>query len=41
MFLKLLIENIVETRLGNLDLRLKEKAQYWRETEECLVKDGW
>lgn len=31
----------IEARIGDLDLKLPSKAQYWRETEEALINGGY
>ncbi len=30
-----------EAKLGDLDLKSKDKAQYWRDTERALIDEGW
>ena len=31
----------VEARLGDLDLKSREKKEYWRRSELELIEDGW
>ena len=31
----------IEARLGDLDLKSPDKAQYWKDTERALVEEGW
>jgi inositol-pentakisphosphate 2-kinase len=31
----------VEARLGDLDLKSPSKAQYWKDTENSLIDEGW
>jgi inositol-pentakisphosphate 2-kinase len=31
----------IEARLGDLDLKSPDKAQYWKDTERALIKEGW
>ncbi|KAG9243495.1 inositol-pentakisphosphate 2-kinase [Calycina marina] len=31
----------IEARLGDLDLKSKEKRQYWVDTEKALINEGW
>jgi inositol-pentakisphosphate 2-kinase len=31
----------IEARLGDLDLKSPDKAQYWKDTERGLIEEGW
>jgi len=31
----------IEARIGDLDLKSKEKKQYWHDTEKQLIDEGW
>ncbi|KAL3424940.1 Inositol-pentakisphosphate 2-kinase [Phlyctema vagabunda] len=31
----------IEARLGDLDLKSRDKADKWKEAERCLIEDGW
>jgi inositol-pentakisphosphate 2-kinase len=31
----------IEARIGDLDLKSSDKAQYWKDTETALIEEGW
>ena len=31
----------IEARIGDLDLKSKDKRQYWVNTEKTLIDEGW
>jgi inositol-pentakisphosphate 2-kinase len=31
----------IEARIGDLDLKSPDKAQYWKDTENALIEEGW
>jgi inositol-pentakisphosphate 2-kinase len=31
----------IEARIGDLDLKSPDKAQYWKDTENSLIEEGW
>jgi inositol-pentakisphosphate 2-kinase len=31
----------IEARLGDLDLKSPSKSQYWKDTENALIDEGW
>lgn len=34
-------EEMIEARIGDLDVKSVDKGPYWKETEEMLIKEGW
>jgi inositol-pentakisphosphate 2-kinase len=34
-------DDFVEARIGDLDLKSPDKAQYWKDTENTLIEEGW
>ena len=35
------VDHGTEARLGDLDLKSPDKAQYWKDTENALIGEGW
>ncbi len=33
--------DVIEARIGDLDLKSPDKAEYWKETENALIDEGW
>ena len=34
-------DHLIEARIGDLDLKSPNKAQYWKDTENALINEGW
>lgn len=34
-------DHLIEARIGDLDLKSPDKAQYWKDTENALINEGW
>jgi inositol-pentakisphosphate 2-kinase len=34
-------DHLIEARIGDLDLKSPSKAQYWKDTENALINEGW
>jgi inositol-pentakisphosphate 2-kinase len=34
-------DHLIEARIGDLDLKSPDKSQYWKDTENALIDEGW